>query len=79
MKRNMFRLSDLELVEWLCQYSGRQAGFYPGLRRVRARAEREAARRGLLWWRAQTHAPSRSHTADGAARLRVTDWRLALA
>ena len=46
---------DLDFVSWLLQYSGRQAGFYPGLRRSRVAAEREAAKRGLPWWRGETY------------------------
>ncbi|MEW6770049.1 MAG: hypothetical protein AB1330_01465 [Bacillota bacterium] len=40
--------SDEELKYWITQYSGDQAGFYPGLRRMRMAAEREAVRRGIL-------------------------------
>jgi hypothetical protein len=48
-------MSDIDLTAWLGQYSGRQAGYYPGLRRSRSRAEREARKRGLAWWRGATH------------------------
>lgn len=42
--------SNFDLCEWLGQYSGRQAGFYPGIRRLRHQAETVAAQRGLRWW-----------------------------
>jgi len=44
---NFDDMTDNDLKNWLAQYSGRQAGFYPGLRKTRARCEREAARRSL--------------------------------
>jgi len=50
MARRFDAFSDWDLVEWLAQYSGVQAGFYPGLRRSRLRAERVAAARGIRWW-----------------------------
>lgn len=54
MKTEQSQWSDREVVEWLVQYSGRQAGYYPGLRRTRVAAEREAMRRGLEWRSLQT-------------------------
>lgn len=47
--------NDHDLVVWLGTYSGRQAGYYPGLRKSRVAAEAEAGRRGLPWWQAQSH------------------------
>lgn len=49
---NFAEFTDIELHDWLWQYAGRQAGFYPGLRRTRLRAEREATRRGVAWFQA---------------------------
>ncbi|MHB8397306.1 MAG: hypothetical protein ACYDCI_00005 [Candidatus Limnocylindrales bacterium] len=49
------RMTSWDLVTWLGSYSGRQAGYYPGLRRTRRRAEAEAAARNLAWWKAQTY------------------------
>lgn len=46
-------MSDYDLVGWLAQYAGKQAGYYPALRRQRIAAESEAARRGLAWKLAQ--------------------------
>lgn len=48
-------MTDKELVLWLASHSGREAGHAPGMRRQRLDAEREAGRRGLKWWRAQTY------------------------
>lgn len=56
--------SDQALVVWLCDYSGVMAGYYPGMRRQRVAAEREAARRGLEWWLAII-------TDDGSPRIDV--------
>jgi hypothetical protein len=62
------RLDDWNLVLWLASYAGRQAGYYPGLRKTRVAAEREAARRGLDWRRAivatPDHRPSRRYAID---------------
>ncbi len=57
MRHNFQTFSDHALVSWLGQYSGPQAGYYPGIRRTRLAAEREAAIRGLAWWRGFTTAP----------------------
>jgi len=73
---DFMKFSDWDLVEWLASYSGHQAGCYPGLRRTRLRAEREAARRGLPWWRAQTHG-ARLRVIDVACGLGVVDGLLA--
>jgi hypothetical protein len=45
--------SDRDLVYWLGQYSGRQAGHYPGIRRRRVAAESVARERGIQWQLAQ--------------------------
>lgn len=56
MKSNLFgEMDDHSIVMWLGQYSGRQAGYYPSLRRLRVAAEAEAARRSIQWWRGFTH------------------------
>lgn len=39
--------TDNELLDWVWQYSGSQAGYYPALRRQRVQADREVVLRGL--------------------------------
>lgn len=52
-QNNMFASwPTFNLSMWLAQYSGKQAGFYPGLRKLRLQAEREWQRRneaGETW------------------------------
>lgn len=47
--------SDFSLVSWLLQYGAYQACYYPGMRRSRLAAEREADARSLRWWLGRTH------------------------
>jgi hypothetical protein len=70
--------TDRDLVYWLCQYAGKQSGFYRDSRRARVRAEREAARRGLPWQQGQSYDLGQRH-GQHAACLRVIDIDAVLA
>lgn len=71
--RDFKTYSDFDLVLWLAQYSGRQAGFYPGIRRSRVEAERVAATRGLRWWEVQSQDVRLWRTGKPVAWTRVID------
>lgn len=45
---NESRMSDVDVLEWILQYDGQQAGWYPGLRKTRSQLRREAQLRGLV-------------------------------
>lgn len=45
-RRTVGRFSTADLSGWWWQYAGRQAGYYPGLRRIRRAVEDELRRRG---------------------------------
>lgn len=48
LRERFKQMSNTDLRYWLAQYAGDQAGYYPGLRRMRAAAEAEARRRGIV-------------------------------